>query len=79
MSNELDKTKFKVCSECGADVESECVSIKHKYTLLGWFWWTMGTTAIPKSIKFHCNKCDKNFEEIKDVELIKYHMYFRKH
>jgi hypothetical protein len=78
MSNELDKTKFKKCS-CGADVENEEVTIRNHYTLMGWFWWTMGTTAIPKSISFTCNNCVLKFEEITDVDLIKYHMYFRKH
>jgi len=78
MSNELDKTKFKKCS-CSADVEDEKVTVKNHYSLMGWFWWSMGTTAIPKSISFKCNKCDIKFEEITDVGLIKHHMYYRKH
>jgi hypothetical protein len=78
MSNEIDKTKFKKCS-CGVDIESEDVTIKNHYTLMGWFWWSMGTTAIPKTITFKCQKCDIQFETINNVELIKHHMYYRKH
>lgn len=78
MSNELDLTKFKKCN-CGATIESENVKVKHDYTLMGWFWWTMGTTAIPKEITFRCKSCDQVFERLTDKEMIKYYIFYRKY
>lgn len=77
-NNFLDLSKFKAC-KCGAHIESETTDVKISYTWLGWFWWSMGTTAIPKEISFTCTKCDMIFEKITDKELIKYYIFFRKH
>lgn len=74
----LDLTKFKKCT-CGVNIEDENVEIKMDYTLMGWFWWSMGATAIPKEITFRCKCCDKIFETLTDKEIIKYYIFYRKH
>lgn len=76
--NHLDLTKFKSCN-CGNSVESEETEISISYSVIGWFWWSMGTTAIPKQIIFRCKKCDSIFETLTDKELIKYYIFYRKH
>lgn len=75
--NFLDLSKFKACS-CGTHVDSEECHVKDEYTWIGWFFWSMGTTAIPKRTTFHCTKCDIQFEDITDRELIKYYMLYRR-
>ncbi len=76
--NYLELDKFKAC-ECGTTVESSSdLDIKYKYTWIGWFFWSMGTTAIPTNIIFNCTKCNKTFEHLKDKELIKYYIFYKK-
>lgn len=77
MTNRIDLSKFKSCS-CGATIESETTEVKYDYTPIGWFWQSMGATAIPKEISFKCNKCDKVFERITEKDIIKYYIYYRK-
>lgn len=74
----LDLTKFKTC-KCGNNIESSNVNVSIKYSLMGWFWWTMGTTAIPKQITFKCNQCNEIFEKLTEKSLIKYYIFYRKH
>lgn len=76
--SELDINKFKKCT-CGRAVNDPEVVATDNYSSWGWFWWTMGTTAIPKSISFYCNKCEKNFDEIIDKKLIKHFIYYKRH
>ena len=77
MTNHLDVNRFKKCS-CGEDVQSPLTQDNYYYSLMGWFWWTMGTTAIPKKIEFTCKKCDKKFETITNKDLIKYYIFYKK-
>lgn len=76
--NNLNVDKFKKC-QCGHSIEHERVKIKDYYSLLGWFWWTMGTTAIPKKIDFTCQDCKQTFDEITEKEEIKHFIFYRKH
>ena len=76
--NHLDLNKFKKCT-CGVTVQDQCVDIKINYTLIGWFWLSMGTTAIPKEIFFTCNQCNKIFEHLSEKDIIKYYIFYRKH
>lgn len=75
--NHLNLDQFKKCS-CGVTVEDEQTDIKINYTLMGWFWWSMGTTATPKEIIFTCKKCNKVFEHITDKKVIKNYIFYRK-
>lgn len=78
MNNYLDLTKFKTCT-CGVNIESDLVDITISYTWIGWFFWSMGTTAIPKEIIFRCKKCDLVFDRLSNKEIIKYYIFYRKH
>ena len=49
----LDQSKFKSCT-CETHVESAECETKYKYGIIGWFFWSMGTTAIPKEVYFKC-------------------------
>ncbi len=74
----LDLTKFKTCP-CGTTVESPThLHVQYKYSWIGWFFWSMGTTAIPTAVIFNCTKCQNIFEHLKDRELIKYYIFYRK-
>ncbi len=77
MSNYLDISQFKSCT-CGNTVESENVKIDFKYTLIGWFFWSMGTTATPTHVKFTCEDCKIEFESLSDKEQIQYFTKYRK-
>lgn len=74
----LDLSKFKNCS-CGINIEDENCKVEIHYTLMGWFWWSMGTTATPKEITFYCISCDKIFERLTKKADVKYYIFYRKH
>lgn len=77
--NELDINKFKSCT-CGTSVnDTDRIDLNYKYTWIGWFFWSMGTTAIPTQITFNCRKCNNKFEDLTDSELIKYYIFFKRH
>ena len=73
----IDVSKFSKCS-CGINIEdTNCKSTDH-YSGWGWFLWTMGATAVPSSVDFYCNNCNKVFMHLTDSELIKYYLYYKK-
>lgn len=78
MDNYLDTTKFKTCT-CGETVESNTTEVKYKFGFIGWFFWSMGTTAIPKKVLFYCRKCSTRFETLTNREQIKYYIFYKKH
>ena len=78
MTDSIDLSKFKACS-CGTTVDHlETVDVRYKYTWIGWFFWSMGTTAVPKQINFTCTTCNLQFESKKDRELIKHFTFYKK-
>jgi hypothetical protein len=76
--NQIDLNKFNKCT-CGKTINDLGVSIQYNYNWIGWFWWTMGATAIPKKITFKCESCNKIFDTLNDRELIKYYIFYRSH
>jgi hypothetical protein len=75
--NTIDASKYPKC-DCGTDVNSSHSSFTESYSGLGWFFWSMGTTATPKTLTFTCNKCSKKYALVDDKKLIKRYMLFRK-
>ncbi len=76
--NELDLEKFKKCPSCNIDVENELVRVDYKFSLWGWFMWSMGTTAVPKNVSFTCKTCNIKFDSINETELIKHFTKYRR-
>lgn len=76
--NYLDLNKYNTCS-CGSNIESEIVDIQIKYTFIGWFWWSMGATAIPKEVSFKCKSCNQTFETLTNRDDIRHYIYYRRH
>lgn len=77
--NFLDPSKFKRCPKCNCDVTSEQMKTKSTYTWVGWFFWSMGTTVIPKKILFTCSKCNILVSEETDRKLIEYYITYKKY
>lgn len=78
MSDRLKLELFRSC-DCGRNVEDENVQKRYKYTPLGWLFWSMGTTAVPKEITFACQQCEKVFEILRERGLVMhYELYKRK-
>lgn len=74
----LDKSKFKQC-DCGTQVDEEHFEAKPHFSSIGWFFITiMGTTMNPTEIVFHCKRCKKDFDVLRDKELIKYFEQYKK-
>jgi hypothetical protein len=77
--NQLDLNKFKTC-KCGTNVNDiEKIDIQHKYTWVGWFFWSMGTTATPTDIIIKCKACKCEIDHIQDRQLIKYYNINRRY
>lgn len=75
--NTLNLNNYKAC-KCGNDVNSQKVSFKEKYTGIGWFFWSMGTTVTPTQLNFFCKDCNQEFLTITEKSLIKDYMLLRK-
>jgi hypothetical protein len=46
--------------------------------VFGWFFWTMGTTATPKEVRFYCKKCKEEYLVLNDIDKIKHFTLYRK-
>jgi hypothetical protein len=57
--------------DCGVGLLDECVKVKNKYSLWGWYMWSQGSTVVPKKMEFYCTKCNKVFYKTKDKQIIK--------
>ena len=78
-SNFLDPSKFDLCPKCGIDVNSTNIIAKSSYSIIGWFFWSMGTTVIPKKILFTCSKCNIIVSEVKNKKLLEYYITYKKY
>jgi hypothetical protein len=75
--NNLELSRYKAC-ECGTNVDSEESIANFKFSWLGWFFWTMGTTATPTQISFYCNKCKKIYYIENNIDNIKHFTLYRR-
>lgn len=78
-SSYLDPKKLPRCPICNADVNSSYINSKNSYSTIGWFFWSMGVTAIPKKIQFYCENCNQELETLTDRELIKYFITYKRY
>lgn len=58
----MSEEKKKVC-RCGHDREHLFVSVKHHYSIGGWFWLLFGATAKPVRLSWVCRKCNETIDE----------------
>ena len=78
-TNYLDASKFKSCPSCNSDVNSENIKTKSTYSTIGWFFWSMGTTVIPKKILFTCSECNILVSEETNKKLLEYYITYKKY
>ena len=78
-SSFLNSDLFKPCPSCGATVDSDTIVSKSSYSIVGWFFWSMGTTVIPKKILFTCSKCNIIVDELKNKKVIEHYITYKKY
>lgn len=75
--SELELKRYSSC-DCGVNVNSDDSDARFKFSWLGWFFWTMGTTATPTEITFFCKKCSREYYVETNVDNIKHFTLYRK-
>lgn len=78
--NVLDLSLFKT-SSVGTTVDSyeDEVQIDYDFSWISWLFITcLGTTRLPRAIKFTCKKTGEVFEVVTDEKRIKHFMRFRR-
>ena len=78
--NRIDLSLFKT-SRVGTTVDSheDEVKIDYEFSWISWLFITcLGTTRMPRSIKFTCKKTQEVFEVVTDEKRIRHFMTYRR-
>lgn len=65
----------KPACRCGHDINHPLISVKTRYSTLGYFWLSLAFSAMPIEVIFQCQQCNEVIARSDDPEFLEKYRY----